>query len=401
MPAFEYAARKTAGELVTGVIEAASQREVLQRLAAESLFAVRVAEAKKAPMVALSRHRVRPRHVATLYGQLSDLLRSGVPLLRSLEILERQCANPVLAEVLAQVRGDVADGTSLSDAMGRHPRVFSELASSMVRAGQEGGFLEDVLRRIAEFTDHQQDLKARVVGAMAYPVILLAVTSTVLTGLMVFFVPRFGVIFERMRQAGKLPALTEWLLGSSAFLQTNFAWLAIALVALVVVVRAFFKSEQGRTYLDRFKLWAPVLSPIWRGLAIARFARILGTMLTNGIPILTALRIAKDSTGNTILAAAIDRAADNVSAGDPVAGPLRESGHFPPDVVEMIAVGEESNSLDKVLINIADTVERRITRQLELVVRLLEPALLLVMAGITLVVVAALLLPILTMARVL
>jgi len=400
MASFEYVARKSAGDLVTGVLEAASQREVLQKLADERLFAVRIAEAKQAPMARLSQRRVRSRHIATMYGQLSDLLRSGVPLLRSLEILERQSSNPALIAVLNQLRGDVADGTSLADAMGKHPRVFNELARSMVRAGQEGGFLEDVLRRIAEFTDHQEDLKSRVIGALAYPIFLLGVTLVVFIVMLTFFVPRFEPIFARMREHGQLPILTEWLLTTSSFIQSNLYLIVGALVLLVAFISSFLRSEQSRMYIDRFKLSAPGLRNILRGLAIARFSRILGTMLTNGIPILTALRIAKDSTGNRILAAAIDKAADNVSAGASLAAPLRSSGEFPVDVVEMIAVGEEANNLDNVLVNIAETTERRTTRQIDLMVRLLEPILLLFMAGITLIVIASILLPVFKMSSV-
>jgi general secretion pathway protein F/type IV pilus assembly protein PilC len=166
---------------------------------------------------------------------------------------------------------------------------------------------------------------------------------------------------------------------------------------LIALIRAGVRSEQGRQYLDRFKLWAPGMRNIWLGLAISRFSRILGTMLTNGIPILTALRVSKDSTGNRILAAAVDKAADNVSAGASLAAPLRASGRFPVDVVEMIAVGEEANNLEKVLVGIADTTERRTTRQIDLMVRLLEPILLLLMAGVTLIVIAAILLPVFRM----
>jgi general secretion pathway protein F/type IV pilus assembly protein PilC len=324
-------------------------------------------------------------------------MRSGVPLLRSLEILERQASNPALGTVLGQLRGEVADGTTLADAMAKHPGVFNELSISMVRAGQEGGFLEDVLSRIAEFTDHQEDLRSRVVGALAYPLFLLGVTFLVLIVMLTYFVPRFEPIFARMRDAGKLPALTDMLLSASGFIQSHYLILLGAVGFLIALIRAGVRSEQGRQYLDRFKLWAPGMRNIWLGLAISRFSRILGTMLTNGIPILTALRVSKDSTGNRILAAAVDKAADNVSAGASLAAPLRASGRFPVDVVEMIAVGEEANNLEKVLVGIADTTERRTTRQIDLMVRLLEPILLLLMAGVTLIVIAAILLPVFRM----
>jgi general secretion pathway protein F/type IV pilus assembly protein PilC len=284
--------------------------------------------------------------------------------------------------------------------MAKHPCVFDDLAVSMVRAGQEGGFLEDVLTRIAEFTDHQEDLKSRVFGALAYPFFLLGVTFLVLVVMLTYFVPRFEPIFARMREAGKLPALTDWLLGASAFVQSHFILMTCAMVLLIALIRAAFRSDQGRLYWDRFKLWAPGVRSIWLGLAIARFSRILGTMLANGIPILTALRVSKDSTGNRILARAVDQAADSVSSGASLAAPLRASGRFPVDVVEMIAVGEEANNLEKVLVGIADTTERRTTRQIDLLVRLLEPILLLLMAAVTLVIIAAILLPVFRMSSV-
>ena len=397
MSAFQYVARNPAGDLVRGIVEAASQREVLQKLADDTLFTVSVEQLRSAPTAALSRHRVRSRHIARAYSQLADLLRSGVPLLRSLEILERQSSNPTLAKVLSQVRTDVADGSTLADSMAKHPRAFSELARSMVRAGEEGGFLEQVLERIADFTEHQEEIKSRVTGAMAYPLFLLAITSGVLVVMLTFFVPRFAPIFDRFREDQSLPILTEMLLSTSGFIQAHYLFLLGGFALLAGSISTGLKSEQGKRYVDRFKLWAPGLHHIWRGLAIARFSRILGTMLANGIPILTALRISKDSTGNHILAAAVDKAAESVSGGNALAGPLKASGQFPVDVIEMIAVGEESNNLEQVLVGIADTTERRITRQVDLLVRLLEPILLLIMAGVTLVVVAALLLPVFKM----
>jgi general secretion pathway protein F/type IV pilus assembly protein PilC len=397
MAEFEYIARRAAGDLVTGTIEAANEREVLQKLADGALFTVQIKAARAATAATVWRRRVRARHVAQLYSQLSDLLRSGVPLLRSMEILQRQSVNPAIAQVLEQVRTDVAEGTTLADAMARHPRVFSELAVSMIRAGQEGGFLEDVLRRIAEFTEHQEDLKARVVGALAYPLFLLAVTGVVLGVMLTFFVPKFERIFERMRERGQLPTLTEALLTTSAVIQANWVLLLLGVAALAGMAYAALRSEEGRLWWDRAKLRVPGFKHVWRGWAIARFSRILGTMLANGINILTALKIAKDSTGNRVLAAAIDRASDSVSGGDTVAAPLRACGQFPADIIEMIAIGEESNNLEQVLINIADTTERRLARHMELLVRLLEPVMLLVMAGVTLLVVAALLLPVFKM----
>jgi general secretion pathway protein F/type IV pilus assembly protein PilC len=281
--------------------------------------------------------------------------------------------------------------------MAQHPRVFEELVVSMIRAGQEGGFLEDVLKRIADFTEHQEDLKAKVVGAMAYPIFLGVVGFIVLNVLIIFFVPRFEPIFEKLRAKDELPWISSALVDTSHFLQSYGLFLLGGLVGLWFLFRRWAATEKGRFIVDSFWLKVPGAGRIVLNLALSRFTRILGTMLHNGIPILQALRIAKDSTGNRVLADAIEKSAENIKAGDTLAAPLAACPHFPRDVVEMVSVGEESNNLEKVLIDISEGLEKRTNRQLDLFVRLLEPVMLLVMAAVTLVVVVALLLPVFKM----
>jgi general secretion pathway protein F/type IV pilus assembly protein PilC len=366
-------------------------------LDARGLFPVRIAALESRARGAASGKKVRARHMATFYSQLADLLNSGVPLLRSIEILERQASQPALTAVLREVRAEVADGTSLADAMLKHPRTFTELAVSMIRAGQEGGFLEDVLRRIADFTEHQEDLKAKVIGAMAYPVFLALVGAAVLFTLIIVFVPKFEPIFEKLSEKGQLPFVTVALIGTSHTIIAYWYLLLIGVVGGMAAYVGWSRTPAGREIMDRVRLKLPVAGNIYLSLALSRFTRIQGTLLQNGIPLLAALRIAKDSTGNRVLAAAIDQAAENVTAGDSLAAPLQACDYFPRDVVEMVAVGEESNSLEKVLLDIANALEKRTSRQLELFVRLLEPLMLLVMAGFTLIVVAGLLLPVFKM----
>lgn len=317
--------------------------------------------------------------------------------MRSLDILERQSSASALGEVVREVRAKVADGTGLAEAMAQHPGVFDDLAISMIRAGQEGGFLEDVLRRIAIFTEHQEELKAKVTGALAYPVFLLIVGVIVLNILVIFFVPQFKPIFEKMEAVGRLPWITQLVIGLSHIMQKYTLFVVIGLGVGWWLFWRWASSEAGRLVVDSVKLQLPGAGGIFLSLSISRFARILGTMLQNGIPILQALRIAKDSTGNKVLADAIEKAAENVKGGDKLAGPLAACVYFPRDIIEMIAVGEESNNLEKVLIDIAEALERRTNRQLELFVRLLEPVMLLVMAVFTLIIVAALLLPVFDM----
>lgn len=392
MADYRFEAVSAAGARQTGTLSAASERDAAGQLDARGLFPVKL-EAVKPASRGWGGGRVADRHMATFYSQLADLLRSGVPLLRALDILERQAAQPSLAEVVRDVRAKVADGTSLAEAMGRYPQVFGELAVSMIRAGQEGGFLEDVLKRIADFTENQEDLKSRVVGALAYPVFLAVVGFVVLNVLVIFFVPRFQPIFAKLEEKGELPALTVGLMATSTFLQRH-GWWVVILAGVGVYGLRKWAAGSGRLTVDRWRLAVPGAGRIYLNLALSRFTRILGTLLHNGIPILQSLRIAKDSTGNRVLSDAIERSADNVTAGDKLAAPLRACAYFPRDVVEMVAVAEESNSLETVLLEVANSLEKRTSRQLELFVRLLEPVMLLVMAGLTLVVVSGLLLPV-------
>jgi general secretion pathway protein F len=396
MAEFTYEARAKTGTLSNGTLTAGSEREAMAILDSRGLFPVKIAPTKAAAGRRFG-GRVKGRHIAAVFSQLADLLHSGVPLLRSLEILERQSTAPAVGAVLREVRAQVAEGTTMADAMAKHPHVFNELTVSMVRAGQEGGFLEDVLKRVADFTEHQEDLKSKVIGSMAYPIFLAVVGFIVLNVLVIFFVPRFEPIFKKLEETGQLPTLTIWLMGISHFLQSKGVFVLAAAVIAAWAVRRWMRTDAGRLVTDRWRLRLPGAGTIFLHLAIARFARILGTMLHNGIPILQALRIAKDSTGNRVLSQAIEQSAENVTAGNSLAKPLSACQYFPRDVVEMVAVAEESNTLEKVLIGIADALEKRTSRQLELFVRLLEPVMLLVMAVITLVVVMGLLLPVFKM----
>ena len=396
MPEFAYIARDLTGKRVEGTLAAGTEREVLATLTSRELFPLKVATADGRVGAARS-PRVRGKVMATTYGQLSALLKSGVPLLRSLDLLRQQTPHKNLAVVLEDVHSRVQEGATLADAMARHPRAFGELGTSIVRAGGEGGFLEEALDRLARFTEQQDELKSRVIGALAYPAILFVLGTLVVNGLIIFFVPKFDRIFAGLRQRGELPAVTDWLLWLSHTMQSYGLFIVVGLVILILWVRNKLGTEQGRVWLDRWRLRVPMVSSIYLSLAVSRFCRVLGTLLTGGVPIVRSLEISADSTGNRILSTAIRDAAENISSGEPLAKPLEASGHFPVDVVEMIAVAEQSNSLETVLPHIADTLERDTWRRLDLFVRLLEPLMLLLLAGVVLVVVIALLVPVLKM----
>ncbi|MBI1348461.1 type II secretion system F family protein [bacterium] len=396
MPDYSYIARELSGQQTVGVLTAGTEREAIGQLAARNLFPleIKIAETHKA-QEASKKGRVGGRVLAVFYTQLSDLLKAGVPLLRSLTILEKQAPNATLKAVVSEIRADVADGTRLAEALRKHPQIFSDLVISMIRAGEEGSFLEDSLTRIADFTEHQEDMKGRVIGAMIYPVILLTLGTIIVTVMMVKFVPQFEPTFAALRDAGELPWATTALVGFSDLIRYYGLFVLIGLIALGYFLNRYLKSDSGRYNFDRVWLKLYGVGSVTKTLGIARFCRVLGTLLRNGVPLLASLRIAKDAVGNRVLTEAIAEAAEHVSSGKSLARPLGDCKHFPNDVIEMIAVGEEANNLEQVLINVADKMERTTNRQLDLVVRLLEPAMLVVMAGVILFVVVALMLPIL------
>jgi len=396
MPDFEYTARDLQGQKKVGTISAATEREAINLLSGKSLFPISVSTDEAKRTVYRSKG-VKGQVMAATYAQLASLLRSGVPMLRSLAVIREQASNPTLTQILDDIYTAVEDGQPMADAMQRYPRVFSEMAVNMTRAGAEGGFLEDALERVAHFTEQQEDLKSRTIGALAYPVFLGGIGSLIVAALIIFFVPKFGELFETLRERGELPVLTDWLLWLSDTLNQWWWLLLIGIVGSYLVLMERLRSDEGRRTADYWKMKLPLVGNIFQSLAVARFCRVLGTLLNNGVPILKSLGISREAAGNRMLSEAIEEASENISSGASLAKPLASSGYFPKTVVEMIAVAEESNTLDKVLVEIADGLEKRTSRRLDLVVRLLEPLMLLVLAGAVLFVVIALLLPVIKM----
>jgi type II secretory pathway component PulF len=394
MPDFAYVARTATGQRVEGVLSAGTQREVLSALSAKELFPVQV-KATGGKVKQAGALKVRPQAMSQFYIQLAALLRSGVPLLRSLEVLGKQSTNPTLHKIVDDLHARITEGDSLAEAMARHPRAFTDLSRSIVRAGGEGGFMEEALERVAKFTDQQAELKSRVMGALAYPIFLAVFGVSIVTVLVIFFVPKFEDLFARLRAKGELPAMTDWLLFVSDTVHQYGLIIAVVVAGLVMFIRQRLMTEEGRWFIDRWRLKLPQAGVIYRNLAVSRFCRVLGTLLAGGVPIVRSLKISSDSTGNRVLSAAINEAAENITAGESLAAPLGASGHFPPNVVEMVAVAEQSNTLETVLTNIADSLEKETWRRLDLFVRLLEPVMLLILASAVLVIVVALMLPML------
>jgi len=395
MPTYRYKAIDGQGKTTAGSLVAENQQAALSMLDDRALYPVEVREGGEAQQASIlgAPRRVKLRHMVVFYGQLADLLKAGVPMLRSLDILSKQTSNPVLSEISREVREDVAGGMSLADAMGKHGHVFLDLHVAMVRAGERGGFLEDVLHRISVFVERQDELRNKLVGSLIYPAILVVVGTTLVTLLLTVVVPQLRPFIVKAEPN----VLTLIVFALCDFLVAYGVYLLLLLFAAVVSAVFFTRTDAGRLQLDMWKLKMPILGKTLVMIALCRFCRILGTMLASGVPILQALRISRDSAGNEILAAEIDKATENVQKGGQISEPLSQCALFPLDIVDMIAVAEESNNLENVLVQMAETNEVRTARMIDMGVRLVEPLLLVIMAGMIGTIAVALLVPILSM----
>lgn len=396
MNQFQYTALTDAGQRVNGLLEAESEAAVLRVLEEKHLFPLEVQSGGEAPRgnFTLFKKRVRPREVGILYGQMADLIGSGVPLMRGLDTLIKSTVSVPLVETLKQIRANVSDGKSLTDAMRDFPEVFPPLHTAMVQAGERAAFLEDVLRSLSEFLERLDELRGKVLGALIYPALLVAVGMTVMLAALVFFVPKFEPLLSGVQK----PLPTEVVFALSVAVRSYGVWILLGLGGIIALLWNRLRSDAMRRRLEQWRMKIPVAGEALRLLAITRFCRILGTMLANGVPLLQALRISKDATGSGLMADRIGEAVESVRDGKRLSEPLGVGGFIPDQILAMITVAEESNKLDKVLLQIADTVERRTNRQVDNVVRLIEPAILcLVAAGIGFLALG-LLLPIFTMA---
>ncbi|MBX3439851.1 MAG: type II secretion system F family protein [Planctomycetaceae bacterium] len=397
MPEFAYTARTANGRDITGLISAETKRDVLAMLTERALFPMSVEPAGGSKFSWTLQRPIKTEVLAGTLTQLSDLLENGVPLMRALEVLSEQATHPRMQAVLDQIRSRVADGQQLNDAMAAHPDVFNELSISIIRAGTEGAFLEQSLRQTAEFLERQEELRSRIRSAMAYPAFLAVAGGIVTLVLIVFFVPKFAELFKQLEEAGTLPGATVALLWLSDTLGRFGVLIAAALAGAVYGIRRWARTTNGRRLVDRWKIRLPVFGPIFLNGAVSRFCRILGTLMRNGVPLLKSLEISSESSGNVVLGTAIRESAENVSSGESLSTPLANCGLFPSNVMAMIAVAEESNNLEVVLNNVADVIDRKISRQLDTMVRMIEPALLMVMGSAVLFVIVALLLPVFEM----
>jgi type II secretion system protein F len=401
MPQYAYKAKKEDGSVVTGTLQAESERSALDSLGRMGVFPMEVetrGENGHGGAPAAPRHvarRIKAADVALFTRQLADLLKAGVAINRSLRTLSTQTSNRELSEIIADIEKEISGGKGLNEALAKFPRVFSGLYVSMVRAGETGGFLEDVLHRLAVFIEKDQELRSRVAAALAYPALLIVIGSFAVIFLMVFFIPRFSEIFAKM--GGNLPGPTRVVMAVSYFFRDYWMVSFGALVLMVLGWSQLSATVTGKHFVDRLKVRFPLFGDIVRKNSVSRFARTLGTLLKSGVPILGALSISKEAMGNVVLMEDIDEAAEGVKQGRGLADILRHSRYFPAMVIDMIAVGEEGGNLDEVLISVAESYDLQVDRAVRVFISLFEPALLLIMATLVGFIVISMLLPVFTL----
>jgi type II secretory pathway component PulF len=398
MATFVYKAIDTQGRQVADKLVARDRASAIEQLCGKSLSPVLVERQDESGSSGLTSRlgRVSKGEVEAFTRQLANLLAAGVPLSRALNILSREASKPATAKLWAVVHDQVSGGMSLADALGQHPRAFSPVYVAMVRAGETGGFLDLVLEQIATFRSREQDLKGKVTSALVYPLVLSVLAAGILTFLLVYFIPKFSTMFAEF--GGSLPALTRGIVAVSRFVASYWFVLVLLIALAVFGVRRALASREGRRVLERLTLRAPLFGRAVARFALVRFCRMLGTLIGAGVPLVAALRVAKEAIGNQVLADTVDGAIEAVQRGSPLARSLEGCRElFPASVVEMVSVAEESGSLDKELTRLAAAYEQELDRHLKMMVSLAEPALLFVMAALVGTIVIGMILPIFNM----
>ncbi len=404
MAVFAYTALDASGRTMTGTIPADTRAAALDQVIGKGLAPVKIEESrngKAAPSAANPADRPPPSRVPSsaveaFTRELANLLAAGLPLARALHLLRREVSHPAAKYVWSRVHDDVVGGVSLGDALAKWPRVFSTVYVAMVRAGEAGGFLHVVLQQISDFRTREQELKGKVKAAMVYPCVLAVLAVGVLTFMLTFFIPRFAPLFKQF--GSDLPFLTKMIVASSDWLRSYGLFIAAGVVVAIVLLRRALSSGSGKRALERAMLRAPILGKLAARFALVRFARMLGTLVAAGVPLVASLRVAREALGNQTLADSISNAIDEVQRGQPLSKSLSaDTLLFPSSVIEMIAIAEETGRLDKELIRLAGAYEGDLDRGLRMLVSLVEPAMLFLMAGLIGTVVVGMLLPVFTL----
>ncbi len=414
MAKFEYIALNAKGEETAGTVDAGNRDDASAKLKGMGLFPTQVAPegqltaaVKQKAKAAKKRQAKAPKKLTgSIKGknlmiftrQLATLIDSGLPLLRGLTVLGNQEPNPILKSTVNSLADSVQTGSTFSESLAQHPKIFNKLYVNMVKAGELGGVLELVLNRLAEYQEKAQKLKNKIVSAMTYPVIVVLIAVGIVIFLLTYIVPKFTAIFESMVEGGadSMPVLTKTVIAASSFLQNNILIIFGAIALLIFGGKAYIATKGGRRTVDKLVLKLPLFGPVLLKSAVARFTRTLGTLVTSGVPILQALNITRDTAGNNTVSEAIMRVHDAVKEGESMVAPLSASKIFPAMVISMIEVGEETGQLPEMLLKIADVYDDEVDNSVTALTSLLEPIMIVVLAVIVAVIVLALFQPLIT-----
>jgi type IV pilus assembly protein PilC len=402
MPNYSYTAVDARGQQISGVIEAASEMEASTLIKQQGYFPTRILEGKqqvaasgtaKKEIAFFGGKTVKTQILTTFTRQLATLIEAGLPLVRSMDALLQQERNKVLHKALASMKDNVESGGTFSEALAQHPRIFSKLFVNMVRAGEVGGILEVVLKRLAEFQEKAERIRGKILSATVYPIVVLCIAVVIVGVLMVLVVPKFQQIFNDILGGKELPWITQQVISFSQFVQNQVFVLVAIIVAIVGLVKYLNINPKTAAILDAWRLKMPLMGPLIQKTSIARFTRTLGTLVSSGVPILQALNITKDTVGNHVVSQAISKIHDSVKEGESVVVPLESSSLFPPMVVSMVRVGEETGRLPDMLIKIADVYEEEVDNAVSALTSLLEPIMIVFLAVVVGIIVIALFLP--------
>jgi type IV pilus assembly protein PilC len=391
MPTFAYTARTLGGELKSATMDAASRDDVVAQLKRQRLIIVKVDEerAKKRP------GRIKTRDIVIFTRQFSTMINAGLPLVQALDILSKQSENKALQEVTRQVVYDVESGNTVADALRKHPKAFTELYVNMVAAGEAGGILDTILMRLATFLEKNDALVGKVKSAMIYPGVIMSVAAIAIMVLLIFVIPVFENMFASVNLA--LPLPTRIVIAASAFL-TGYWWAVAAGVFLAITsIRKYYKTSDGQLRIDTLLLKIPVLGDLLRKSAVSRFTRTLGTLISSGVSILDGLEITAKTAGNRVIHDAIMESRASIAGGDTISAPLQKSAVFPPMVISMIAVGEQTGGLDEMLTKIADFYDTEVDTAVSGLLSLMEPVMIVFLGVVVGGMVVAMYLPIFDM----
>jgi type IV pilus assembly protein PilC len=369
MPQFTYTARAVNGELKSATIEAPNRDEVIKQLRQQKLNVLKIDEGQPQKNTRLG--AIKMRDIVIFTRQFSTMINSGLPLVQALDILATQSENPALKDTTRQVVFDVESGNTVADALRKHPKAFTELYVNMVAAGEAGGILDTILMRLAVFMEKNDALVRKVKGAMIYPGVIMSVAGIAITVLLVFVIPTFQSMFESANIP--LPLPTRIVIGMSKFLKGNWYIVLIAVAASAFMVKRYYATSNGKLNIDRLLLKAPVLGDVLRKSAVSRFTRTLGTLISSGVSILDGLEITAKTSGNRVIQDAIMESRASIAGGETIAAPLKKSQVFPPMVISMISVGEQTGGLDEMLTKIADFYDEEVDAAVSGLLALMEP----------------------------